>query len=296
MSNPLSDSFTNAVNQGGQYTVQVIGRRRMPSSGIVYKADLIITANHAVEREDDVSVVLPGEKTVSAKVAGRDPARDLVLLRLGDAAATPASAAGYSPAVGLPVLALARPEAASLEASFGIISAVGGPVRTGRGGMLEKYLRAETNPYPGFSGGPLIDLDGKLLGMNTSGFSMGSLITIPVEVLWKTAADLAEHGSVRRGYLGIRSQPVALNEANQAALKRSQESGLLLVGVESGSPAASAGLIVGDILVSIDGQPVTSHDALQSRLIGDLVGQTISIGVLRGGQSHDVTVTVGEGK
>jgi S1-C subfamily serine protease len=296
MNNTLSEGFTNAVNLGGQFTVRVNGRRRMPSSGIVYKPDLIITANHSVEREDDLSVVLPGEKTLAAKIAGRDPARDLVLLRLGEGSASPALASDAALRVGLPVLALARPEADDLEASFGIISAIGGPVRTGRGGMLEKFLRTETNPYPGFSGGPLIDLDGKLLGMNTSGFSMGSLITIPVDILWKTAVDLADHGSIRRGYLGIRSQPVTLSEANQSALNRSQESGLLLVGIEPESPSASAGLIVGDILVSIEGQPVSSHDNLQRFLSSELVGKTITVGILRGGQRHDVTVVVGEGK
>jgi S1-C subfamily serine protease len=296
MTSSFSEGFTNAVNQGGLFTVQVIGRRRMPSSGIVYKGDLVITANHAVEREDDITIVLAGEKSLPAKIAGRDPARDLVLLRLSESGGTPAVSSEVAPKVGLPVLALARPEADALEASFGIISAIGGPVRTRRGGMLEKYLRTETNPYPGFSGGPLVDLDGKLLGLNTSGFSMGALISIPVEILWKTAADLAEHGSVRRGYLGIRSQPVALNEANQAALNRSQESGLLLVGIEEGSPAAAAGLIVGDILVSIEGQPVLGHDNLQRHLNSETVGKSITVGVLRGGQRHDVTVNVGEGK
>ncbi|HVP22021.1 MAG TPA: trypsin-like peptidase domain-containing protein [Anaerolineaceae bacterium] len=296
MSDTFSERFTNAVNLGGQFTVQVNGRRRMPSSGIVYKSNLIITANHTVEREDDITVAFSGEKTFSARIAGRDPARDLVLLRLSEGSASPASVSEVTPNIGLPALAVARPDASSLEASFGIIRAIGGPVRTGRGGMLEKYLRAEVNPYPGFSGGPLIDLDGNLLGMNTSGFSMGSLVTIPVDIIWKMAANLAEHGSVRRGYLGIRSQPVNLSDANQSVLNRTQENGLLLVGIEAGSPAASAGLIVGDILVSIEGQPVSSHDTLQSHLSSDLVGKSITVGILRGGQSHDVTVTVGEGK
>jgi S1-C subfamily serine protease len=293
MTSSFSETFTHAVSQGGLFTVLVNARRRIPASGIVYRPDLVVTANHVVERDEDITVVFPDGKSVSARLAGRDLARDLALLRLAEAHGTPASAAGYAPQVGLPVIALGRPEGDSLEASFGIISSIGGPVRTGRGGMLEKYLRAETNPYPGFSGGPLVDLDGNLLGLNTSGFSMGFLITIPVDILWQAASDLAEHGSVRRGYLGIRSQPVALDALSQAALKRTQDSGLLLVGIEPDSPASQAGLIVGDILVKIEGNVITSPEDLQLHLDSKSVGQTIAIEVLRGGQRHDVTVTVG---
>ncbi len=297
MSNALSDTFVQAVNQGGQFTVLVNARRRIPASGIVYQSDLIVTANHVVEREDDLTVLLPDGKSVSARLAGRDPGRDIALLRLSQPGTGPAQAATSPVQVGQPVFALARPTDGGIEASFGIISAISdGPVHTGRGGVLEKYLRAEINPYPGFSGGPLVDLDGRLLGMNTSGFSMGSLITVPADVLWKAAQYLAEHGSVRQGYLGIRSQPVSLTDANRAALNRAQEGGLLLVGIEHDSPASSAGLIVGDILVGIAGQPLTSHEHLQGRLTSEMVGKAVALEILRGGQRIDVSVTVGERK
>ncbi len=297
MSNTISDTFIQAINQGGLFTVQVNARRRIPASGIIYQPDLVVTANHAVERDEDLSVVLADGNSTNARLAGRDPGRDIALLRLAQAGAQPAQASAGSVQVGQPVFALARPEDGGLEASFGIISAVSSdPVPTRRGGVLEKYLRAEVNPYPGFSGGPLVDMEGKVLGMNTSSFSMGALITIPSDVLWKAAQYLAEHGSVRQGYLGIRSQPVTLTEANQAALRRSQDSGLLLVGIERESPAANAGLIVGDILVGIAGQPLTSHEILQSRLNSEMVGKTISLEILRGGQRIDVSVIVGERK
>ncbi len=297
MSNALSDTFIQAVNQGGLFTVLVNARRRIPASGIIYQSDLVVTANHVVEREDDLTVVFSDGKSVSARLAGRDPGRDIALLRLAQPGAGPAQVTGSTVQVGQPVFALARPGSGGVEASFGTISAIGdNPVHTGRGGVLEKYLRAEVNPYPGFSGGPLVDLEGRLVGMNTSSFSMGSLITIPADVLWKAAQYLAEHGSVRQGYLGIRSQPVSLTEANQAALSRTQDSGLLLVGIERESPAASAGLIVGDILVGIAGQPLTSHELLQSRLTSEMVGKAVSLDILRGGQRIDVSVTVGERK
>ncbi len=297
MSNTISDTFMQAISQGGLFTVQVNARRRLPASGIIYQPDQVVTANHVVERDEDLTVVLPDGSSTSARLAGRDPGHDIALLRLPQAGVRPAQVAGGSVQVGQPVFALARPEGSGIEASFGIISAVSSdPVPTRRGGVLEKYFRAEVNPYPGFSGGPLVDLEGSLLGMNTSGFSMGSLITIPADVLRKAAQYLSEHGSVRQGYLGIRSQPVSLTEANQSALHRTQDSALLLVGIEQESPAANAGLIVGDILVGIAGQPLTSHEILQSRLTSETVGKSISLEVLRGGQRVDVSVTVGERK
>jgi S1-C subfamily serine protease len=297
MSDSITDTFTQAVKQGSLLTVLVNARRRIPASGIIYQSDLIVTANHVVERDDDLTVVLPDGKSINARLAGRDPGRDIALLRLAQVGASPAQVAGSPAQVGQPVFALARPGSQGIEASFGIVSAISdSPVHTGRGGVLEKYLRAEINPYPGFSGGSLVNFEGRLLGMNTSGFGMGSLITIPADVLWNAAQYLAEHGSVHLGYLGIRSQPVSLTEANQSVLSRSQDSGLLLVGIERESPAASAGLIVGDILVGIAGQPLTSHEALQSRLTSEMVGKAVSLEVLRGGQRIDVTVTIGERK
>jgi S1-C subfamily serine protease len=181
-----------------------------------------------------------------------------------------------------------------MQASLGVVSAIGGPLRTGRGGLLEQYMRTDTVPYPGFSGGPLVDTAGRVLGINTSGLGRGVALTIPAGLAWQIAGTLAQHGRVKRGYLGIRSQPVQIPAAQQSALGRAQEVGLLLVGVESGSPAEKGGLLVGDILVGLAGAPVSDHDELLSRLVGGVVGQPAQVEVLRGGQRLEITVTIGE--
>jgi S1-C subfamily serine protease len=196
--------------------------------------------------------------------------------------------------VGQLVLALGRPTPEGIQASLGMVSAIGGPVRTGRGGLIERYLRTDTIPYPGFSGGPLVDTAGYVVGVNTSGLARGASLTIPVALAWQVADTLAQHGHVRRGYLGLRSQPVEISEAGQRALGRQQATGLLVVGVENKSPAVEGGLIVGDILVGVAGQPVADHDELLSRLTGDIVGKPTPVQVLRGGQPQTLTVTVGE--
>jgi S1-C subfamily serine protease len=194
------------------------------------------------------------------------------------------------------VLALGRPSQEGIEASLGIISAVGGPARTGRGGLLERYLRTDAIPFPGFSGGPLVDTEGSVVGLNTSGLAHGAAITIPAFLAWADAENLAKYGYIKRGYLGIRSEQVELSAEASQALGREQETGLLLVSVEKGSPAEAGGLMVGDILVAINRQPVPDHDTLMVHLGGEAVGKPISVQILRGGQPMEMAVTPGERK
>jgi S1-C subfamily serine protease len=262
----------------------------------VYAADLILTANHVVEWEDDIRVVLDNGSESRASVAGRDPGSDLALLRLARAEARPVEAAPQEARVGQMVLAIGRPGPEGLQASLGVISAVGGPVRSMHGGLIERYLATDAIPYPGFSGGPLVDGGGRVLGINTSGLARGASLAIPVGLAWQVAATLAQHGHVRRGYLGIRSQPVELPAQAQKALNRKQPTGLLLVSVEEDSPAAMGGMMIGDILVGIAGNPVMDPDELLGRLTGSMVGQPTPVEVLRGGQPTVLMVTVGERK
>jgi S1-C subfamily serine protease len=206
----------------------------------------------------------------------------------------PAQPAAQDARIGQFVLALGRPTGDGIQASLGVVSAYGGPIRTGRGGLLERYLRTDTTPYPGFSGGPLIDAAGNVVGLNTSGLGGGVSITIPTSLAWRVAENLLKHGHVRRGFLGVRSQPVMIPPAQQQTLGREQASGLLLVGIETDSPAEKGGLLIGDILVAIGGEIITDPDELLGRLTGSLVGQPTAIQVVRGGQPVTITVTVGE--
>ncbi len=294
MMTALSDAMVGAVEKAGAATVMVNARQRFPASGIAYAVDLVLTANHVVERDDDITIGLADGTTLSAKVAGRDPGSDLALLRLERGGLAPAERAAQDARVGQLVLALGRPTLEGIQASLGVVSAVAGPVRTERGGVLEKYLRTDAIPYPGFSGGPLVDGEGRILGVNSSGFAPGASITIPVSVAWAAADTLARFGKVRRGYLGIRSQPVEVPGAAAAKLGRVQKAGLLLVGVETDSAAAHGGLLVGDIIVGIAGKPVENHDDLLAGLGADAVGKPLAFDLVRGGELRTVSVTVGE--
>ena len=290
----LSDSMADAVEKAGAATVLVDGRRRLPASGIAFASDLVLTANHVLEREEEIPVMLPDGSQLTANLAGRDPGSDLAVLRLGNAAAAVAEPAPQEARVGQLALALGRPSSEGIQASLGVVSAVGGPVRTGHGGLLERYIRTDSISYPGFSGGPLVAADGTVLGINTSGLANGAAITIPADIAWKIAETLIKHGRIKRGYLGIRSQTVEVSEASHKALKREQATGLLIVGVENDSPASKGGLIVGDILVAVAGVPVLHHDELFTRLNGDMAGKSTPIEILRGGQPKTLNVPIGE--
>ncbi len=292
----FSNGLTAAIDKVGSSTLLVDGRRRYPASGIAFGADLVLTADHVLTREDNISVSGADSKSISATLAGRDPGSDLALLRLGEKSLSAAKVADALPKVGALVLAVGRPSKAGLQASWGIVTAIGGPARTGRGGLLDEYIQTETVSYPGFSGGPLINTEGEVLGLNTSGLAHGNAVTIPVKAAWRIADELAKHGSVKRGYLGVRTQNVSLPESSRNALNRQQEGGLLVLWLEENGPAEKAGVLVGDILIGVGGHPVSDPDDLFVALSSETVGKSVPVEVLRGGKPETVNVMVAERK
>lgn len=313
----LSNALADAVERAGSTTVLVDGRRRIPASGILYQKDFVLTAEHVLERDEEINIMLPDGNELTASIAGRDPGSDLALLQLSNSASDVAEVSDEAARVGQIVVALGRPSESGIQASLGIVSAVGGGMRVIRRDseetgprrkrgfhwgrfkytqVPERFIRTDAIPYPGFSGGPLIDAHGKIVGINTSGLFRGVSIAIPVDRAWQIAKSLSEHGSVRRGYLGIRSQPVPIPSAQQQALGRNQSTGLLIVWVEENSAAEKGSLLVGDILVAFDQDPISSSEDLQILLAGEVVGQSIPIEILRGGEPVSVTITVGERK
>jgi S1-C subfamily serine protease len=190
------------------------------------------------------------------------------------------------------VLAVGRSSSEGPMASVGIVSAIGGPLRSGRGVTLERYIRTDATPYPGFSGGPLIDTQGTVLGITTTGLVNGVALAIPTNIAWSIAEALAQQGYIKRGYLGISSQQVHLPPPQRAG--KTQERGLLIVRVDEDSPAQKGGLLLGDILVALDGQPVSETEDLQALLTSNRVGKAIAIEVIRGGTLQTLSVTVGQ--
>jgi S1-C subfamily serine protease len=292
----MSNAFADTVKTVGDGIVRVEARRRLPASGIVWSEDgLIVSANHVVRQDEKIGIGLADGQTVSAELVGRDPTTDLVVLRAAASGLTVpdwGNAQAQTMGVGHLVLALGRP-GKTVQATLGIISALSQDNwRTPAGGLLDRYLQTDVVMYPGFSGGPLVDVNGQVLGLNTSALLRGVSLTVPAASISQVVETLLTHGRVRRGYLGISTQPVRLPESLRQQL--GQETGLLLVAVEEGSPGAKGGLVLGDTIVTFDGVSVRAYDDLIALLSGDKVGQEVPAQIIRGGQMQEVKVAIGE--
>jgi serine protease DegQ len=286
----LSNQMADVVSAAAASVVQVQGRRR-PASGLVYAADVVLTTARAIGREDGVRVRRSDGRTLEAQLAGWDPTTNLAVLQVAGLDLPPVSPASTPARVGHLALAVARSWSNALTASAGIISVIGGPLPTGRGRAIDEVIRTTAPMHDGFAGGAFLSTGGGLIGVPTAAAIRVLGVVIPASIAWKTAATLLEHGGLKRGYLGIAGQPVRLPDAQQS---EGREDALLIVGVTSGSPAAAAGLMVGDIIMLFDGHPVESPEDLLDLLLGDRVGRSVPLRILRGGAAIDVAVTVTE--
>jgi S1-C subfamily serine protease len=289
----LSLGLAESVATASSAVVRVEGRRRLPATGIIWSDDgLILTASHVVRRDDGIHVRLPDGHSVAAQLIGRDHTTDIALLRAEIDGLVPLLVAGEENlAVGQLVLALGRP-GESIQSTLGIISALGKPWRTRYGGLIDQYLQTDVLMYPGFSGGPLVDVESKFLGMNSSALLPGVSLTIPASSLNRITQILLTHGRMRRGYLGVSTQRVSL--PNNIREELGQNKGLLVVAVETDSPAEQGGLTLGDTILSIGTTTIRSHTDLMSHLAGDYVDQKMPLKILRGGEIQTINVKIGE--
>jgi len=286
----LSNSLSDLAESSGRSVLQVSGRRRS-ASGIVYAPDLVLTTVRALGREEGIHVRRPDGAVLDASLAGWDAATNLALLRVPELHLTPLAPAANPARVGHLAVALARSWSNSLTASAGIVSVIGGPLQTGRGRSIEQIIRTTAPMHDGFSGGAFVGADGGLMGVTTAARIRGLGVVIPAAIAWSTAATLLEHGQMKRGYLGVAAQPVAVPAE---AGNEGERHGLLVVNVAAGSPAAAAGVIVGDVLLQFDGRVLESPEGLLDLLVGDRVGREAALEILRGGRPQKVSVVVGE--
>jgi S1-C subfamily serine protease len=286
----LSRAMADAVEMIGKSLVMVNGRPRQPATGIAYEADLVLTADHVLEREDKLTVQTYDGRVLNAQIVGRDASTDLAVLRVSGLS-VPVVGPAAQARVGQLALAVARPSPEGVMASLGVVSKVGGPLRAGRGTSLERYIQTDAVPYPGFSGGALVDASGAPFGLFTTGFGRGLAIAIPMALALQVAQTLTRQGYVKRGYLGIISQQVKLPPAQRSG---GQESGLLVVRVEENSPAERGGMLIGDILLAVEEQPIRDADDLIAALSGDRVGKPVTVRIIRGGVLQILTVVVGQ--
>lgn len=287
----MSNSLVEGLKAAGPSIVRVDGRRRYALSGTLWDEELVVTTCRAVERDDDIRVTFSNGETHPATLLGRDPSTDLALLRLDAAFAAPMWVVDEELEVGQLALMAGRP-GNDVQASLGIVGALGGAWRTAMGGRVSRRIQVDARTFPGFSGGPLLNTSGQVLGVNTASLAREVPMTLPTETVRRVVEALQTHGRMRRGYVGVTGQPVKLPESLQETAE--QVAGLLVTSVETSSPASRAGVMIGDILLTFGGERVRHPAQLLAQLDGETVGKEMSVTMARAGTLTELNVSVGE--
>lgn len=288
MINELSNQIADLVARVAPSVVQVEGQGR-PATGLVYEDDAVVTTARAIGSDEHPRVRRHDGEVLNAEIAGWDPATRVVVLKAAGLK-LPSLTAGKLPRVGDLAIAVARSWSNAVTATAGLVSVIGGPLPTGRRRAIEQIIRTSAPMHEGFAGGALLGADGRLLGVTTAASIRGLGVVIPAAIAWSSAAELLRRGTLKRGYLGIAAQPARVSDKQKAVA--GVDRALLVVDVKAGTPADAAGLFVGDLLLSLDGQKLSAPDELLDLLVGDRVGKAVPVKVLRGVALVDASVTV----
>lgn len=289
----LSDQVADAIAGVAPSIVAVQGDRCHSASGLVWQSDLIVTVDQAVRRADDLAVTLADGQTVTATLVGRDSSTDLAVFRVAEANLPTPGLSEMTLRVGHLVLGAGRSSEGNLSASMGIISRLSGSWRSWQGGEIDQFIRPHFLSHQGATGTTLLDSQGQVIGLNTTG-PRRMILTIPVATIQRVVGQLLQTGRIGRGYLGVRMQTVPIAERLMQSLSLSSNQGVLLLSVEPESPADQAGLLVGDILLALDAQPITEVSDVQFMLSADRIGQTLTVRLIRGGTLVELPLTIGE--
>lgn len=291
----LSNELARIVRAADPHIVSIRARRHYPSSGVLWNSGVVVTADHTVQREEDITVTLSDGKTVGATLAGRDQGTDLAVLKIQPSNAS-LGQIGRSKAVNAGELALVvgRSPDSGVNASLGIISAISGKWRTWRGGQLDSYIRLDARLFPQSSGGAVVNAQGEVIGIATSALSRIAGIAIPVSSIEVVTEKLLQKGFVPRGYAGVGVQQVPFSEELRKKLSIPNRSGLIVLTVELGGPADKAGLLIGDVVVGIDDAVIEETDDLQQYSDSGVIGKSADIKYVRGGVLKQSALTVGE--
>ncbi len=297
MTNPLtafSEHLTALVGEVGKSVVAVHARHRFASSGVHWMPGVIVTADHTIRREEDIRITTPNGATLNAELAGRDPGTDLAVLKVeGLDASVAAQVVGFKAQPGALVAAVGRSKDSAI-AALGLLSSTSPESQTWRGGRLDQVLRLDMELHPGASGGAVVDAEGKLIGIATAALSRVSVFAIPPVTVDRVARQLVAHGRIPRGYLGVGLQPIALPEHLIKELKRPAGTALIVISVGAETPAGKAGIVIGDVLLELEGRVTQVPEHVHALLDSQSIGAKLKARILRGGKAMDLELTVGE--
>jgi S1-C subfamily serine protease len=291
----LSDALAQATDRAATNTVAVHAEARGSSSGVIWRTGIIVTSEHALRRDDEIHVTLADGRVVPAILAGRDPSTDLAVLKCAEAA-TPVTEFGDAAAIkpGSLTLVVGRTRASGPVAALGVVSLAATERKTWTGVSLAPYIRLDIALSPTAAGAAAVDAHGRIFGIATPRFARFGAIAVPASTVNTVVDTLLQKGRIPRGYLGVGLQPVRLPEALRQSLHREQKTAAIILEVESESPAHKAGLVIGDIIVALSGQPVARLEDVHSQLQGAAIGKSLTLGFVRGGTFQETHVVVGE--
>src|SRR5437879_1100465 len=290
----LSNEVTSLVQRISPSVVAVHARRHFPSSGVHWGPDLVVTADHTIAREEDIRVTVAEGKAFSASLVGRDHGADLAILKVPGLGSPAGSFTHDKPVLGEFALVVGRSPDSGPNASLGIVGAASGSWRTWRGGRLEQYIRLDAMLYPNSSGGAVVNSRGNLLGIATSALSRVAGLAIPAADVGRVTKQLLEKGYVPQGYLGIGVYPVAIPESLKSKLAVQNPAGILILNVEKDGPADRAGVLLGDLLVSLNSTPIEKVEDLQSFCASGVIGKPANARFIRAGALLEKSIVVGE--
>lgn len=296
----LSRQLAEAVERVSPRIVAVDARPRVRTSGVIWRPGVVVSTNHTIRRDEEMTIAYGNGSQTKATLAGRDPGTDLAVLRVeGEAAGAVDADTQFAEAsalkVGSLVLAVGRvyPEQ-GVSASLGVIGVAGDEWRTWRGGEIDRLIRPDVSIFIGFSGGALVDAEGRIVGINTTGLARGAGLTIPASTVDRVVNQLLTSGRVARPYLGVGMQTVLLPGKLREQFNLPQTSGLMMLSVEADAPADKAGISIGDVLLSLGEKTVADTNDVQTILGREEVGAVIKARFLRGGEVKDAEITLGE--
>ena len=309
----LSNNLADIVEKVGHSIVTIHGRR-MSSSGIHWQQNIIVTAEETLKRTEDITVTLPDNRTVAATLIGRDRTTDIAVLKLenlelpiveiGDASALKVGqivqAVGRSNSLNASIGVASRGDSVSrpaaqnsINATMGVVSALSGSWRSSYGGLIDQFVRLDLNLYPNMEGSALVAATGQVVGMTVSG-PRRTVISIPAATINRVVEQLLSKGHIARGYLGLGMQPVRLPETLKNSLNLASVGGVIAINIESDGPADKSGILIGDILIAINNNPISDTHEIQAMLGSENVGKTLNVQIIRGGILVEVALTVGE--
>ena len=289
----LSNELAALVEKAAASVVAVQGRPRFNSSGVHWSPGVVVTAEHTLRHDDDIFVTTGAGDKLPAEVAGRDLGTDLAVLRVKDLAIpTVQQTERSAPRPGDLIVAIGR-NRESANAALGIVSSLGGPSQTWRGGKLDQVIRLDVALHPVASGSAVVDSAGTLIGIATPVLSRASAFAVPYATVERVVAALLAHGRLPQGYLGAGLQPIPLPEHLTKGLGLTASGGLMTVSVDQDAPAGKAGLTIGDVLLELNGQVVERPETIRP-LLAEMVGKTVAARILRGGQPVTLQIAVAE--